>query len=129
MANVDAAFGFVPVRHMSGNAPRTNKYTIASGLAENIFTGDLVILINTGLLLHILQQKPIILASLLGFLIPHQMAHTFIVSIGLRVLLLQTSWHMCMMIHTLCLKFSRQEPLLRPILAIVLMLLLALVQP
>ncbi len=50
MANVDAAFGFVPVRHMSGNAPRTNKYTIASGLAENIFTGDLVILINTGLL-------------------------------------------------------------------------------
>ena len=50
MANVDAAFGFVPVRHMSGNAPRTNKYTIASGLAENIFTGDLVVLINTGLL-------------------------------------------------------------------------------
>ena len=50
MANVDAAFGFVPVRHMSGNAPRTNKYTIASGLAENIFKGDLVILINTGLL-------------------------------------------------------------------------------
>ena len=50
MANVDAAFGFVPIRHMSGNAPRTNKYTIASGLAENIFTGDLVILINTGLL-------------------------------------------------------------------------------
>ena len=50
MANVDAAFGFVPVRHMSGNIPRANKYTIASGLAENIFTGDLVILINTGLL-------------------------------------------------------------------------------
>ena len=40
MANVDAAFGFVPIRHMSGNAPRTNKYTIASGLAENIFKGD-----------------------------------------------------------------------------------------
>ena len=35
---------------MSGNIPRANKYTIASGLAENIFTGDLVILINTGLL-------------------------------------------------------------------------------
>ena len=44
MANVDAAFGFVPVRHMSGNAPRTNKYTITSGLAENIFSGDLCIL-------------------------------------------------------------------------------------
>ena len=50
MANVDAAFGFVPVRHMSGNAPRANKYTIASGLAENIFKGDLVILIASGLL-------------------------------------------------------------------------------
>jgi len=50
MANVDAAFGFVPVRQMSGNAPRANKYTIASGLAENIFKGDLVILIASGLL-------------------------------------------------------------------------------
>ena len=48
MANVDAAFGFVPIRHMSGNAPRTNKYTIASGLAENIFKGDLVIVIAAG---------------------------------------------------------------------------------
>ena len=37
MANVDAAFGLVPVRHMSGNIPRANKYTITSGLAENIF--------------------------------------------------------------------------------------------
>ena len=48
MANVDAAFGFVPIRHMSGNAPRTNKYTIASGLAENIFKGDLVIVVAAG---------------------------------------------------------------------------------
>jgi len=48
MANVDAAFGFVPIRHMSGNAPRTNKYTIATGLAENIFKGDLVIVIAAG---------------------------------------------------------------------------------
>ena len=50
MANVDAAFGFVPIRHMSGNAPRTNKYTIASTLAENIFKGDLVIVIAAGTL-------------------------------------------------------------------------------
>ena len=50
MANVDAAFGFVPTRHMSGNAPRTNKYTIASELAENIFKGDLVIVIAAGTL-------------------------------------------------------------------------------
>ena len=50
MANVDAAFGFVPVRHMSGYAPRANKYTITSGLAENIFSGDAVILAADGTL-------------------------------------------------------------------------------
>tara|TARA_R100000935_G_scaffold21057_1_gene39444 strand:- start:740 stop:1294 length:555 start_codon:yes stop_codon:yes gene_type:complete len=50
MANVDAAFGFVPTRHMSGNIPRTNRYTCASGLAENIFKGDLCVLISTGLI-------------------------------------------------------------------------------
>lgn len=49
MANADSAFGFVPTRHMSGNAPRTNKYTCASELAENIFKGDLCIIIATGL--------------------------------------------------------------------------------
>ena len=48
MANADAAFGFVPVRHMSGNAPRANKYTITSTLAENIFTGDLCIITADG---------------------------------------------------------------------------------
>jgi len=48
MANVNAAFGLVPVRHMSGNVPRANKYTIASGLAENIFTGDLCIIDANG---------------------------------------------------------------------------------
>ena len=50
MANVDAAFGFVPVRHMSGNIPRANKYTITSGLSENIFTGDLCILTADGVI-------------------------------------------------------------------------------
>ena len=50
MANADAAFGFVPVRHMSGNAPRANKYPITSTLAENIFTGDLCIITSDGVL-------------------------------------------------------------------------------
>ena len=50
MTNVDAAFGFVPIRHLSGNAPRANKYTITSGLAENIFSGDLCILTADGVL-------------------------------------------------------------------------------
>ena len=48
MANADAAFGFVPVRHMSGTSPRANKYTITSELAENIFMGDLCIVTSGG---------------------------------------------------------------------------------
>jgi len=45
MANVDAAFGFVPIRHMSATGSvYTNKYTIASTLGENIFTGDLCVI-------------------------------------------------------------------------------------
>ena len=48
MANADAAFGFVPVRHMSGTSPRANKYTITSTLAENIFMGDLCIVTSDG---------------------------------------------------------------------------------
>ena len=50
MANVDSPFGFVPSRHMSGSPIRTNKYTITSGLAENIFNGDLVILTTNGVI-------------------------------------------------------------------------------
>ena len=51
MANVDAAFGLVPVRHLSGNGySRANKYTITSGLSENIFTGDLVIITADGVI-------------------------------------------------------------------------------
>ena len=51
MANVDAAFGLVPIRHLSGNGySRANKYTITSGLSENIFTGDLVIITADGVI-------------------------------------------------------------------------------
>ena len=51
MANVDAAFGLIPVRHLSGNGySRANVYTITSGLAENIFTGDVVIITSGGVL-------------------------------------------------------------------------------
>jgi hypothetical protein len=50
MANANSPYGFIPLRHMSGNAPRANKYTITSGLAENIFTGDLVILTADGVI-------------------------------------------------------------------------------
>ena len=51
MANPNSPYGFKVVRHMSGNAPRANKYTITSGENENIFTGDLVILTTDGVLL------------------------------------------------------------------------------
>ena len=51
MANVDAAFGLIPTRHLSGNGySRANCYTITSGLAENIFTGDVVIVTADGVI-------------------------------------------------------------------------------
>tara|TARA_R110001592_G_scaffold11449_2_gene56490 strand:+ start:817 stop:1386 length:570 start_codon:yes stop_codon:yes gene_type:complete len=48
MANVDAAFGAKPVRHLAGGTIRTNEYKIASGTSSNIFTGDFVKLLGTG---------------------------------------------------------------------------------
>jgi len=48
MANVDAAFGAKPVRHLAGGTIRTNEYKIASGTSSNIFTGDFVKLGATG---------------------------------------------------------------------------------
>ena len=50
MANPNSPYGLKVVRHLSGNAPRANKYTITSGLAEDIFTGDLVILTADGVI-------------------------------------------------------------------------------
>ena len=51
MANVDAAFGLIPVRHRRGNGySRASKYTITAGLAENIFTGDVVIITSGGVI-------------------------------------------------------------------------------
>ena len=50
MANPNSPYGLIPLRHMSGQSPRANKYTITSGLAENIFTGDLVILTADGVI-------------------------------------------------------------------------------
>ena len=48
MVNVNVPFGFQPVRQMSGNDPRTNKYTIADSASGAIYSGDLVILNNNG---------------------------------------------------------------------------------
>ena len=48
MANVNSPFGFVPTRHLSGFAPRANKYTIGTGYATTIFNGDMVVLAADG---------------------------------------------------------------------------------
>ena len=50
MPNVNAPNGFTPVRHLSGGVIAANEYRIASGLASNIFAGDLVILKDDGFL-------------------------------------------------------------------------------
>lgn len=48
MANLDAPYGLRPVRHLTGGCVRTNEYTIASGYATSIFTGDPVKLVAGG---------------------------------------------------------------------------------
>lgn len=42
MANVNAPSGLRAVRHYNGGVTRQNVYQIATGLASNVFTGDLV---------------------------------------------------------------------------------------
>tara|TARA_R110000751_G_scaffold41845_1_gene97753 strand:+ start:1475 stop:2038 length:564 start_codon:yes stop_codon:yes gene_type:complete len=48
MANADAPRGFWPIRHLTGGTIRTGEYTIASGYAADIFTGDIVKLVAAG---------------------------------------------------------------------------------
>lgn len=48
MANADQPNGLTPARHYHGGVIRANAYRIASGLAANIFSGDLVKSAGTG---------------------------------------------------------------------------------
>jgi hypothetical protein len=49
MTNVDRPFGFTPTRHAAGGTPqRLGSYEIDNGLAEDIFSGDPVVLSGTG---------------------------------------------------------------------------------
>lgn len=50
MANTNAPNGFRPVRHLTGGVVRANEYPIASGTGADIFAGDIVKLLDTGLL-------------------------------------------------------------------------------
>ena len=42
MANKDAAFGFKPVRHLTGGQIRTEEYAIAANHGTSIFSGNVV---------------------------------------------------------------------------------------
>ena len=48
MANKDAAFGFRPVRHLTGGDLQANEYTIAANLGHNIFQGQCVKAVTAG---------------------------------------------------------------------------------
>jgi hypothetical protein len=117
MANVDAAFGFVPIRHMSGNAPRTNKYTIATGLAETSSKVTYALLQQTVLLLRTQLRKLITLACLMVARIPLQTDLISIANIGQLAQPLQTLSRIYTMIHTPYSVCNPQVLLLRPTLA------------
>ena len=49
MTNVDRPFGFTATRHAAGGTPqRLGSYEIENGLAEDIFSGDPMVLTGTG---------------------------------------------------------------------------------
>ena len=48
MANKDAAFGFRPVRHLSGGELRTNEYKSAANYDTSIFQGSPVLAVTAG---------------------------------------------------------------------------------
>jgi hypothetical protein len=48
MANQDAAFGFRPVRHLSGGELRTNEYKIANNYGTAIYQGSPVLAVAAG---------------------------------------------------------------------------------
>ena len=48
MANQDAAFGFRPVRHLSGGLIRRNEYTVAANYGTDIFHGQAVKAVTAG---------------------------------------------------------------------------------
>ncbi len=48
MANKDAAFGFRPVRHLTGGDLQANEYTIAANYNTDIFHGQCVKAVTAG---------------------------------------------------------------------------------
>ena len=52
MANLNAANGFTPLRHLTGGVIRANEYPILSAYAANIASGDLVTLGANGTLIR-----------------------------------------------------------------------------
>jgi len=67
MANLDAKRGFAPNVHQSGGTPaRMREYAIASGLTENIFTGDFVSLAGTDRTINLTPATAAATARVLG---------------------------------------------------------------
>lgn len=66
MANRDGATGLRPVRHYGGGVVRANEYSIASGLASNIFFGDAVKSLGTGNNITVAAAGDTLLGSFAG---------------------------------------------------------------
>ena len=50
MANLDAPNGFTPAKHLSGGTIRASEYSIANGATIDLFSGDLCLLTDAGVL-------------------------------------------------------------------------------
>jgi hypothetical protein len=117
MANVDAAFGFVPIRHMSGNAPALTNTLLLLVLQKTSSKVTYALLLQTVLLLRTQLRKLITLACLMVARIPLQTDLISIANIGQLAQPLQTLSRIYTMIHTPYSVCNPQVLLLRPTLA------------
>lgn len=66
MANVQGPYGLKPVRHMTGGEVRANSYTIASGYATDLFTGDPVLQTTDGTIIRAIGAEGVASTQTVG---------------------------------------------------------------
>ena len=113
MANKDAAFGFRPVRHLTGGLIRTNEYKIAANYGTSIYMGTPVLAVTAGGI-EIADDSSGTPSVILGILADVFILILRLVSQHLAIIIQQAQMllillHRCTTIQESSLKFSMTE--------------------
>ena len=95
MANVDAAFGMRPVRHLTGGQIRANEYKIESGTSSNILIVVSISYISNFILL-LLQCTIILFVVIFVYFDTKKSSLYFFVAWGLSYHFLYKKNHPCL---------------------------------